>query len=141
MSAWVQDLRTIAVHERLRELLRFMTVGVSNTVVTLLAYGALVTIGAPVVLASIAGFCLGALNGYRLNRAWTFRGAAGGIEVGARYVVVQAVGLALNTAGVWLVVDSAGLPRLAGEVVILPFVTVTTYLLSRRWVFRARSAA
>ena len=141
MSALVQDLRAIAVNERLRELLRFMTVGVSNTVVTLISYGALVTVGAPVVLASVVGFCLGALNGYRLNRAWTFRGASGGIEVGARYVVVQLIGLALNTLGVWLAVDSAGLPRTMGEVVILPLVTVTTYLLSRRWVFRARSAA
>jgi len=139
MSTRAPDLRALALSADVRQVLRFMTVGVSNTLVTLLAYGALVTIGAPVVFASVVAFCLGALNGFVLNRRWTFPGAGGGAAVGARYVVVQAAGLALNTVGVWLAVVEAGLPRLVGEVVILPLVTATTFLLSRNWVFRAHS--
>ena len=141
MSARGPELRAVAVHVDVGQLLRFITVGVSNTVVTLLAYAGLVAIGAPVVVASAVGFALGAFNGYRLNRVWTFRGAPGGAVTGARYVAVQGAGLVLNTAGVWLAVDAAGLPRLTGEVVILPLVTVTTYLLSRCWVFRPRASA
>ena len=55
-------------------------------------------------------------------------------------MVVQCIGLGLNAAGVWLAVGDAGLPRMAGEAVILPAVTVTTFLLSRRWVFHAPDA-
>ncbi len=59
---------------------------------------------------------------------------------GTRYVLVQLVGLGLNALGVWLAVGQAGLPRMAGEAVILPAVTVTTFVLSRRWVFPAPHA-
>ena len=53
----------------------------------------------------------------------------------ARYVTVQLAGLGLNALGVAVAVGPAAVPRLAGEVVILPFVTVTTFVLSRSWVF------
>jgi putative flippase GtrA len=124
----------------LRRFARFLVVGASNTLIGIAVYGLCVALGMEPVAASALGFCAGALNGYRLNRIWTFGGARGGLGTGARYVIVQLAGLALNMAGVWLAVERAGFPRLAGEAVILPAVTVTTFLLSRHWVFRAPAA-
>ena len=137
MSARVQVLQNVRRDPELRRFARFIVVGISNTVVALIVYAALLAAGVDAVLASAVGFAAGALNGYRLNRNWTFRGASGGIATGTRYVVVQLLGLGLNALGVWLTVEQAGLPRMAGEAVILPAVTVTTFLLSRRWVFPA----
>ena len=117
------------------QLVRFLLVGVTNTAITLASYALLIRAGAPAVAASVAAFGAGAVNGYRLNRSWTFRSARRGTGAGARYVLVLLVGLAVNALGVALVVDVAELPRLAGEILGLPPATVTTFVLARWWVF------
>jgi putative flippase GtrA len=129
------------------EAVRFLVVGVSNTALSLTTYAALIEAGVPAVPASVAAFLAGAVNGYRLNRGWTFRSDRRGAWTGMRYLAVQGTGLAINAAGVALTVGDAGLPRIAGYVVVLPFVTATTFVLSRFWVCgatggtRARDAA
>jgi putative flippase GtrA len=124
-------------HPELLRLARFVLVGLTNTIVALVVYALLIGTGMAPVLASAVAFCAGAVNGYILNRSWTFDGAPGGAGVGARYVTVQLGGLALNAAGVSIAVSHLGLAPTAGEVVILPAVTASTFLLSRGWVFRA----
>jgi putative flippase GtrA len=117
------------------QLARFLVVGASNTAVTLVVYAALVHAGVPPVAASVAAFAAGAANGFRLNRAWTFRSARRGIGIGARYVVVAGLGVGLNALGVALAVHVGELPKIAGELAALPPVTATTFVLSRAWVF------
>jgi len=117
------------------QLARFLVVGASNTAVTLVVYAVLVHAGVPAVAASVVAFAAGAVNGFRLNRAWTFRSARRGAGPGARYAVVAALGLALNALGVALAVHVAELPKLAGELAALPPVTAATFALSRGWVF------
>jgi putative flippase GtrA len=121
----------------LTRLVRFGVVGVTNTLVTLAAYTLLVRLGAPAPPASAVAFAFGAANGYRLNRRWTFRVERGDAAMAARYVAVQALGAGLSAAGVALATSDLDLRKLAAEALVLPFVTITTYLLSRRLVFGA----
>jgi putative flippase GtrA len=120
------------------QLVRYGLVGVTNTALTLAAYAALIAIGAPVALAAAAGWAVGAANGYRLNRAWTFRSALTGAGPATRYVMVAALGAGLDALGTTVAVGHDHLPRLAAEIAILPAVTVVTFVLCRRWVFAAR---
>jgi putative flippase GtrA len=115
--------------------LRFAIVGATNTALTLCAYALLVLAGFPGPVAGAVGWALGAANGYRLNRGWTFRSALRGLTPAARYVAVQAVGAGLDALGVWLVVGDWHLHHLEGEVAILPAVTLLTFALCRGWVF------
>ena len=117
------------------QLARFLVVGASNTAVTLVVYAALVRAGVAPVAASVVAFAAGAANGFRLNRAWTFRSARRGVGTGARYLTVAALGVGLNALGVALAVHVAELPKIAGELAALPPVTATTFVLSRAWVF------
>ncbi len=114
----------------LTRIARYAIVGASNTVITFLAYTLLVGVGIAAPVASAAGFGLGAVNGYQLNRRWTFRVPG---RVG-RYVGVQAVGAAASAAGVALA-RGDGLPRIPAELVVLPVVTLLTYALARTVVF------
>ena len=114
---------------------RYLLVGVSNTAITLVGYAVLVAGGVPAVAASALAFAAGALNGYRLNRNWTFRSARRGAGPGARYLLVVTLGLGLNAAAVALAVRGVGLPKIAGEVAALPPVTALTFVLARSWVF------
>jgi putative flippase GtrA len=129
------------MRNELTRLARFCAVGVTNTAVTLVAFGLLSLIGTAAPAASALAFGAGAVNGYLLNRRWTFRGAAGGAATMARYVTVQALGAALSAAGIAVAGADLSLPRLPAEALVLPFVTLVTYLLCRRLVFRGPALA
>lgn len=106
--------------------IRFGLVGVTNTVVTLVSYALLTHFDAPKSIASAIAFGLGAANGYRLNRTWTFHSERRGAGVAARYVGVQALGALLSAVAIGL---------LRSEFLVLPLVTIVTFTLSRRLVF------
>ena len=116
------------------QLVRFGLVGATNTALTLATYAVVLGLEAPVALAGAIGWGVGAVNGYLLNRAWTFQGAARGAVPATRYVAVQLMGSALNAA-LAIAVGHEHLPRLAGELVVLPPVTLLTFVLCRGWVF------
>jgi putative flippase GtrA len=119
----------------LRYLARFCTVGVSNSLLTLVIFALFVHAGAPAPAASAIGFGAGACNGYLLNRRWTFRGAPGGPQTVARYLVVQGLGAGLSAAGMALATTDLDLAHLVAELLVLPCVAVITYVLARRLVF------
>ncbi len=122
-------------------LARFCAVGVVNTLLTLAVFAVLTRLGCAAPVASALAFGTGAVNGYMLNGRWTFRGAAGGPSTLVRYVAVQAFGAALSAAGVALVSSDLAVRHLAAEAIVIPFVTITTYSLSRRLVFGAPKVA
>jgi putative flippase GtrA len=119
---------------------RFGVVGISNTVLTLVAYEILTRVGVADTAASALGFAIGAANGYLLNRSWTFH-ADGGTATLARYVAVQGLGALLSAAGVGLATSDLSLRKLAAECVVLPLVTLLTYTLARTVVFSPARAA
>jgi putative flippase GtrA len=131
-----RPLRALAL-----QLTRYGLVGTTNTAFTLVAYAALISGGMPAPLAAAIGWTVGALNGYVLNRRWTFRSALGGAGPAARYTAVAGLGAGLDALGVAALVGREHLPHLAGEVAILPVVTMLTFVLCRRWVFGRAVAA
>jgi putative flippase GtrA len=113
---------------------RFVTVGVSNTLVTLATYAALTALGVAAPPAGALAFVAGGANGYFLNRGWTFASSRRGAAVIGRYAAVQGLGAALDALGL----AALGLPHMLGEVIVLPCVTLVTFALSRQWVFARR---
>jgi putative flippase GtrA len=129
------------VPSALLQLGRFGLVGATNTALTLVAYAALIALDVPVALAAAAGWAVGAANGYLLNGAWTFRGARRGARTAARYAAVALLGSTLDAALVSAAVSEHHLPRVAGELAVLPPVTLLTFVLCRTWVFAAGAPA
>lgn len=128
----------------LAQYLRFVTVGVSNTLISTATYAVLVRLGVPYLAASALAFSLGALNSYALNRRWTFRSRNRRAPELARFACVQAVGLAANLLLLAAFVGGAGAPRLLGQLLAFPLASVATFALSRQWAFshgRRRTAA
>jgi putative flippase GtrA len=124
------------------QFLKFGTVGVSNTLIAFAVYTLLLKVfGVWYVAASGVGFMIGAINGFLLNRSWTFRGHAGDRLTPVRWTVVQSCGLLLNLGLVYLFVDEAGLDKLLGQVPATVVVTVLTFFANRAWTFRMHHAA
>src|SRR5205823_1682409 len=84
-----------------------------------------------------AAFALGALNGYTLNRIWTFSGRAPARFSLARYALVQGIGLAVNAGLLVMLVELAHVESVLAQAIVLPFVSILTFSLNRRWVFAA----
>lgn len=59
---------------------------------------------------SLLSFAIVSIFGYRLHSGWTFRGAQRGSIPFARYAVTMSANLPLSLAGMFVLVDLAGLP-------------------------------
>jgi putative flippase GtrA/SAM-dependent methyltransferase len=125
-----------ASHEVPRQFVKFVVVGISNTLISLAAYVLAVRAGVPYLLASIAAFLLGAVNGYSLNRVWTFRAGAFAPSGLIRYAAVQGVGLAANAGLLAALVEISRLDRILAQALALPVASALTFALNRSWAFR-----
>lgn len=131
-------------HERMHVLMQFVKfgiVGISNTLLALTIYTVLVeVVDVWYLAASAIGFVAGAVNGFLLNRRWTFAGHKGDALTPVRWGVVQSCGLLLNLGLVALCVESLGLGKLLGQVVAISIVVVVTFVANRAWTFRSHPA-
>jgi putative flippase GtrA len=119
------------------QFVKFGLVGVSNTVLAFAIYTVLLKVfGVWYLAASAIGFIVGAVNGFLLNRRWTFAGHVGDSLTPVRWGVVQGCGLALNEGLLYLFVDGAGVEKLLGQAFATVIVTVLTFFVNRAWTFR-----
>jgi putative flippase GtrA len=116
---------------------RFLAVGVGNTVLSVIVYGALLALGAWYVVAAPLAFAAGAVNGYVLNRRWTF-GARDSTRARILYVVVQVTG-ALSTSLLVPLFVAAGAGKVGGYLAAIPPVTVSMFIANRVWTFADRN--
>jgi putative flippase GtrA len=116
------------------QLVRFLVVGMSNTVVSFAAYRLLLFVSTPYVVAAALGFAVGALNGYVFNRRWTFA-APDTRRARVLYVAVQVAGAASTSALVYLFVDVAGIGKVEAYLAAIPPVTFSMFVANRLWTF------
>ena len=125
------------------QFLKFGIVGVSNTLLAFAVYTLLLKVfGVWYVAASAIGFAVGAVNGFLLNRRWTFNGArrrrADAGALGGR------AGLRAGwSTSAWSTCSSsgAGLDELVGQACATAIVTVLTFVANRSWTFRESARA
>lgn len=119
------------------QFLKFGIVGVSNTLLAFAVYTLLLKVfGVWYVAASGIGFAAGAVNGFLLNRRWTFREHVGDALTPVRWAIVQTCGLALNLGLVYVFVHDLGMDELVGQIPTTAIVTVLTFAANRSWTFR-----
>jgi putative flippase GtrA len=119
------------------QFLKFGIVGVSNTLIAFAVYTILLKVfGVWYVAASGIGFAVGAVNGFLLNRRWTFREHVGDALTPVRWAIVQTCGLGLNLGLVYLFVHGLGMDELVGQIPTTAIVTVLTFVANRAWTFR-----
>lgn len=138
----------------MRRAARFAVVGTSNTLVDFAVFNALVLLtGIPAVPSGAISYGVGLLNSFAWNRAWTFRDGMrrGLVAEFAYFGVLNSVGLAINSATLWVLLSawpSANAPGEARDVVILNAAKAVALIASmtwnfltiRRWVWPAASA-
>jgi putative flippase GtrA len=121
------------------QLLRFIAVGVSNTAITLLAYAGALHLGVRYLPAGAGAYALGGVNGFVLNRAWTFAHRGHIVPAAARYAAITAAAIVANLLLLRAAV-SLGVPRAAAEIVAVAPVTLVSFALNRAWAFASSDA-
>jgi putative flippase GtrA len=119
----------------LGQLARYVTVGAANTAISFAAYALLIAVAVPSEIAAVLAFAVGAVNGYVLNRRWTFS-APDSARARLVYTCVQAAGALAAGALVWVLVHEMGADRIGAYVAAVPPVTLATFAANRCWTFR-----
>jgi putative flippase GtrA len=122
-----------------REFVRFLIVGVANTLISLVVYRALLAFGVWYVVSAPIAWGAGVVNGYVFNRRWTFRAPDTG-RARALYALFGAAGAGAASLLVLLFVRGAGIGKFEAYLAAIPLVTVSTFLANRYWTFSDRAA-
>jgi len=119
-----------------RQVSAFALVGVAAAVVH---YGTLVGLvelaGAGPVPATLAGYLLGGIVSYGLNRRYAFASDRPHAEAGWRFAVVAAVGFGLTGLAMAGLTGRLGLPYLPAQVVTTLLVMLWSFAANRWWTF------
>ncbi|ANQ83895.1 hypothetical protein dqs_0825 [Azoarcus olearius] len=122
--------------------LRFATVG---AVGTLAHYALLLALveggGADPVVGSVAGFVLGALVNYGLNRKLVFASERAHTEALPRFFAVAGLGLVWNALLMRLLVHALGMQYLLAQVLTTALLMIWHYGANALWTFGARPPA
>jgi putative flippase GtrA len=137
-------LRSAAKHPRaplVGQFVKFGIVGVSNTLLFLAIYTLLFKVlGVFYLLASAIAFTAGAINGFLLNRRFTFPEHVSDAFTPVRWTIVQGCGLGCNELLLYLFVVGVGIDKLAGQAIAILVVVVLTFFANRAWTFRVPGA-
>ena len=121
-----------------RQISRFFGVGLVST---LGDYGTLVVLreafGVDPVLGALAGYGLGGLVNYLLNREHTFATRRSHAQAGWRFLVVMAVGFALTGLLMALFVRSLGAPYFYARLATTALVFTVNFAAHKFWTFAA----
>lgn len=124
-----------------KEALKFMTVGVINTLVDLAGYVVLTRMipffATAFVEAKFLSFLLGTVSSFVLNRSWTFgvRGRVRASELGRFYATVVAA-LAINTGSMYVFTNVFGVYDLLAVILVTGITFLFNFTVSKLWVFR-----
>lgn len=142
-------IRTLSSHplfERfpfIKQFIKFGFVGAINTAIDYLGFAALVTwTSIPYLIANVMTFAVASANSYVLNRRWTFRNAdpRWRRQVAAFYAVMF-VGLLINEAILYTLVDHFQVRKLIAKAIGIVIVLFWNFFASRFFVFRPTSAS
>lgn len=119
-----------------RQFAKYGLVGVSNSLIGFAIYAVAVKLGVQYLLASAAAYAIGSLNGYVLNRRWTFRaGHLSHATSASRYGAVQLSAMAANLGLLYLCVDVFGVEKILGQAIVVVVVFLLTFVANRLWSF------
>lgn len=130
-------LKRLAGSELTGQAIRFGLVGVANTGVGLgTIYACLFLLGWSDLAANLAGYSLGLIQSFALNRRWTFRSSARLTPAFLRFVAAFGLAYGVNLALV-LALRRENVPPAMAHAAGMVVYTLVFFLLSRRLVFTA----
>lgn len=121
----------------IRQGVKFALVGVTNTLVCLGTIFVLSSIpGVSYKAANVAGYILGLINSFVLNRIWTFRSTDRILPQFVRFLLVFAVCYGIQFGALVTLVELIHLGTTLSQVLAMVFYTAVNFVLNRTAVYR-----
>ena len=115
---------------------KFGMVGVINTLVNWIIFFILNALGMYYILANIIAYILGTVNSYLWNTLWVFKYKdKTSTETTIKFIILNLIGLGLNTGILYVLVDLCNLNKFIGLVTTTAIVMIINYIVNKLWVF------
>lgn len=115
--------------------LKFVVVGVTNTLGGYAFYSALLVLGANYALALTLEYVAGIAYGFLLNKRWTFKSQGESSQQAWRFVALYGFIYVLNVTLLMLLVERCALSPYLAQISILGFLTLLSFVVQKRWIF------
>ena len=123
-----------------RQFLKFAVVGAINTSIDFILFGIfLYLFELPLILANSIGYCVGTLNGFFMNKYWTFSKTKENNRTSRQLPVfffLYFIGLGLSNIVVWLLAPF--MPILLAKIWATGAALIWNFWSSRRFVYKAQ---
>ena len=128
----------IGLIERYRQFIKFIIVGCSNVIVSLMTYYIFIYFGVYYQLANIAGFVIGTFNSYLLNKNWVFGIKKNTIEQFLKFYFTYFCSWLLGAIMLFFLVEVLKLPEIIAPIINVFITTPLHYIMSKFWTFTKR---
>ena len=117
------------------QFIKFGVIGVSNTLLGLGVYYALVWPGMHYLLANLIGFTVGTLNSYYWNNKFVFQRSGGHLRTFFKMYAGYAFTFLSGAGLLTLQIEFLGISEYIAPLVNIPITTVINFLVNKFWVF------
>ena len=119
------------INEGVNKFVKFGLVGVLNTLINWIIFALLV--------ANVIAYVIATANSYIWNSKWVFKyNGKNKKETTAKFVILNLIGLGLNTGILYLLVDMLGFNKLIALVITTGIVMIINYIVNKIWVFKEK---
>lgn len=127
------------INEGVNKFVKFGLVGVLNTLINWIIFAVLNFVGVYYIIANVIAYVIATINSYIWNSRWVFKyKGEDKKETTTKFILLNLVGLALNTMILYLLVDLIGLNKLIALVITTVIVMVINYIVNKIWVFKEK---
>ncbi|MEN8078673.1 GtrA family protein [Clostridioides difficile] len=117
--------------------IKFGLVGVLNTLINWILFILLNNFGIYYIISNVIAYSISTLNSYLWNSKWVFKYSGDNVkETSVKFIVLNIIGLTLNTIILYLLVDIVGLNKLIALVITTGIVMILNYFINKLWVFK-----
>jgi len=125
----------------MKQLLRFLTVGVFNTVFGYcIIFACMYLAGMPAELSNVVGYAVGLTTSYLLNRNYTFRSTQGRRGEIIRFLIVFAIAYVANFVALLLLIRVLAVHEGLSQVLAGAVYVLASYAMNKSYVFRSADA-
>ena len=127
------------INEGVNKFVKFGLVGVLNTLINWIIFALLNFIGVYYIVANVIAYVIATANSYIWNSKWVFKyNVKNKKETTAKFVILNLIGLGLNTGILYLLVDMVGFNKLIALVITTGIVMIINYIVNKLWVFKEK---
>ncbi|MDO4925497.1 MAG: GtrA family protein [Turicibacter sp.] len=127
------------LNEDLYRFIKFGIVGVLNTAINWIIFIILNMVGIYYIFSNIIAYSLSTLNSYLWNSKWVFKYNGNDIkETTVKFIVLNVIGLILNTSILYILVDIVGLYKIVALIITTTIVMILNYFINKLWVFKRK---